>query len=133
MERARLEVEIRGLLTCTAFTLCEYIISKDMQCKYARNIEACSRNLSCRGKAVSIKYSECMCVCVCARVCVCVCVCVCVALVTQHAKRMRRLKLSSVASLAPPCFHTLSHKVHKYSGRVTEDKMCVLFFLQHFV
>ena len=34
----------------------------------------------------------------------------CVALVIQHAKRMRRIILSSVASLIPPYFSTLSHK-----------------------
>jgi hypothetical protein len=41
-----------------------------------------SRNRSCRGKAVSVTYSE----------------RVSVALVTQHAKRMRRVILSSVVS-----------------------------------
>jgi len=33
-----------------------------------------------------------------------------VALVIQHAKRMRRMTLSSVASLALPYFFALSHK-----------------------
>jgi hypothetical protein len=49
----------------------------DRQCTYKRNIEARSRNHCCRGKAVSITYSE----------------CVSVALVIQHAKRMRRIIL----------------------------------------
>ena len=51
-----------------------------------RNIEARSRNHCCCGKAVSIPYS----------------VCVSVALVIEHAKRMRRTILSSVACLALP-------------------------------
>jgi len=51
----------------------------DRQCAYKRNIEARSRNHCCRGKPVSIIYSECM----------------FVVLVIQHAKRMRRIILSS--------------------------------------
>jgi hypothetical protein len=42
-----------------------------------RNIKARSRNHCCRGKAISITYSE----------------CVSVALVIQHARRMRRIIL----------------------------------------
>jgi hypothetical protein len=57
-------------------------------------MEARSRNHRCRLKASSIAYSE----------------CVSVALVTQHAKRMRRVILSSVAWPAVPYFSTLSHK-----------------------
>jgi hypothetical protein len=48
------------------------------------NTEAHSRNHCCRGKGVSITHSE----------------CVSVALVTQRAKRMRRVLLSSVVSPA---------------------------------
>ena len=55
---------------------------------YKRNIEARSRNHCCTGKAISITY----------------CQCVSVALVIQHAKRMRRIILSSVACLAVPYF-----------------------------
>jgi hypothetical protein len=54
-----------------------------------------SRNHCCRGKAISIKYS----------------VCVSIALVIQHAKRMRRIILSSVACLALPYFSTFSQTV----------------------
>jgi hypothetical protein len=49
-----------------------------------RAIEMRSRNHCCRGKAISIPYSECG----------------SVALVIRHAKRMRRIILSSVACLA---------------------------------
>jgi len=51
------------------------------------------RNHRFRGKAKIITYSE----------------CVYLALVIQHATRMRRIILSSVACLAVPCSSTLSH------------------------
>jgi len=56
------------------------------QCGYKRNNEARSRNHCYRGKAISIRYSE----------------CVSVALFSQHAKCMLRIMLSFVACLAVP-------------------------------
>jgi hypothetical protein len=59
---------------------------QNRECTYTPNIEARSRNSCCRGKAISITYSE----------------CVSVALDIQHAKRMRRIILSYVVCLARP-------------------------------
>jgi hypothetical protein len=67
-------------------------------------------------KAISITYSE----------------CVSVALVIQHAKRMRRIILSSEACVAAPCFSTLSHK-QRFLEKVTEHKVCVLSLSTKFV
>jgi hypothetical protein len=77
-----------------------------------RNIEARSRNHFCRGKAISVTYSK----------------CVSVALVIQHATRMRRIILSSVACLALQHFSTLSHTRHDFREKVIEYKICFLIF-----
>jgi hypothetical protein len=60
------------------------------------HIEARSRNHCCRGKTKSITYSECL----------------SVTLAFEDAKSVRRVMLSSVACLALPYLHTLSHKQH---------------------
>jgi hypothetical protein len=72
------------------------------------NTEARSRNYSCRGKAVSTTHSE----------------CVSVALVIQHAERMRRIILSSVASVVVPYSSILSHKGHDLRKKLLNIK-CV--------
>jgi DNA-binding CsgD family transcriptional regulator len=59
---------------------------------YKRNIEARSRNHSCRGKATSISYSQ----------------HVCVALVIQHAMRMRRIIVICGLSSSTILFHIMS-------------------------
>ena len=50
-----------------------------------------------------------VCVCGCAGALACAFVYARVALLTQYAKSMRRIMLSSVASLDPPYFSTVSH------------------------
>jgi hypothetical protein len=70
----------------------------EKQCTYKRNIEARSRNHFCRGREISITYYK----------------SVSVALVIQHAKRMRRIILSSVACPAVQHFFALSHKRHDF-------------------
>ena len=62
----------------------------------------------------------------------CECACAPVALFIQHEVRMRHI-VSSVASLAPPYFLTLSHKRHDFRQKVTEHKMRVLIFSTTFI
>jgi hypothetical protein len=65
--------------------------TQDRQRKYKGSIDARSLIHCCHGKAISSTYYE----------------CVFVAIGIQHARRMRRIMLSSVAFLALPCFSTL--------------------------
>jgi len=67
---------------------------------YKRNIAARLCNHCYSGKIISIAYSR----------------SVFVALVTQHAKSMRRIVLSSVACLAVPYVSILSHKQNDFRG-----------------
>jgi hypothetical protein len=60
------------------------ISKQDRPCAYKRNFEARLSNTFCRGKAISITYSECM----------------FVVLFIQYAKRMRRFILWYVAQLS---------------------------------
>jgi hypothetical protein len=88
----------------------------DRQCTYTCNTEALSRNHCCLGKAISIKYSECM----------------SVALVIQDAKRMRHIILSSATCLVLRYFSALYHKRHDFWEKVIEHKTCVLILCTSF-
>jgi len=92
------------------------IVVKQDEMKY---IEPRSRNRCCSGKAISITYSECM----------------SLALVSQNAKRMRHIILSSVACPGVQYFSTLSHQRHDFRKRkkFAEREMCVLIFATTFV
>jgi hypothetical protein len=90
---------------------------QDRQWTCQHNIEAHWRNHCCRGtKNVLRNYCE----------------CVSVALVTQHAKRMRHIILSSVASLDLPYFST-SYKCRNFRKKVNEHEVCVLISSTTFV
>jgi hypothetical protein len=76
--------------------------------------EARSRNHCCRGKAISIKYYEC---------------------VSVFLFFLRRIILSCVAWLALPYFSTSSHKQYDFRKKVIKHKMCVFISyicLKHF-
>jgi len=55
-----------------------------------------------------------------------------VALAIQHAERMRRIMLLSVACQALPHFPILPHTGHEFRReKIIEDKVRVLIFLQN--
>jgi hypothetical protein len=80
-------------------------------------MEELSYNRCCSGKAISIASSG----------------CVFLALVIQHAMRIRRIILPSIACLTLPYFSSLSHKRHDFRKRVTEHKIRVFIFSSIFV
>jgi len=89
----------------------------DRQYKYKRNTKTRSRSHRCRGKVISITYSQCL----------------SVALGMQHAKRMRRVILSPVACPALPYFfHIICKKGKTFENR-SLNVMCVLIFSKNSV
>jgi hypothetical protein len=66
-----------------------------------RNTEERLRNSCCRGKAISVTYSE----------------CVSVALLIQHAKSILHIILSSVADMTVKYAITLYHKQHDFRNK----------------
>jgi hypothetical protein len=87
-----------------------FLTSQAVWPTYTRNIEARARKHSCRGKAISVAHSG----------------CVFEALLIQLAKRMRRILLSSVASLSLPYFSTLPRIRHDFRKKIIEHKMYIL-------
>jgi hypothetical protein len=78
------------------------------------NNDARSYNHFCRTKTICITYSE----------------CVSAALVIWHAKRMRRIIVSSVACLTLPYFSESSHKRHDFRKKLLNIKCVFRFSLQ---
>jgi len=83
---------------------------QDRHYTYKRITEARSCNSYCRGKAISVTYSE----------------CVSVALVIQGAKCMRPIILPSVGCLTVPYSFTLFHKTVRFP-EVIEHKIVLKF------
>jgi hypothetical protein len=87
------------------YTFCE----QDRQTTYNVTLYVLLSKHCCRGKAIIITYSE----------------FVSVALVTQHAKRMRLIILSSVTCVAVPYFNTVFHRRHDFRGKKFLSMKCL--------
>jgi len=74
--------------------------------------EVCSCDHCCHGGVISITYSQ----------------HVFVAIVTQHAKHMQPIILSSGTCPALPHFSTLSHKWHNFQKNVIEHNIFIFIF-----
>jgi len=84
---------------------------QDWQSRYNEILRrVCLAIVAVKKKTVSVTHSE----------------CVSMALVVRHAKRIRRVILSSVACLAAPYFSTLSHKRHGFDKTLWNMK-CVFW------
>jgi hypothetical protein len=88
-------------------------VKQDRQCKCKRNIESRLCDHCCREKAIGITYSECV-----------------LFLVIRPAKRMRYIKLSSVAYLAVPNFSACLIKATIFRKKILIIKCVIWFFLQ---
>ena len=87
----------------------------------------------CVSECVWVYAYESVCVWVCVWVWVCECVCVGGAVSTQHAMRISRILLSSVACPPLQYFSQLSHKRQDFRRKVIENKMRVLILSTTFV
>ena len=76
-----------------------------------------SQNHRCRGKSISIKYSQ----------------CVSVALITRQETRMRRIILSSVACPAVQYFSKLFHTRHNFPPKKLLNIKCAYCFPLQFL
>ena len=91
-----------NIIACRTIITLEYNLTRQGNLFKKRNTYARSPNHSCIGKAIIITYSE----------------CVSVALVTQHAKSMRRIILASVACLSRLFLSTFSLKTHNVRKQI---------------
>ena len=99
-----------SILWCTV----EKTWKKARQCTYNITLKLVRTTGCCSERAINVTYSE----------------CVFVALIIQHAKRMRRIILSSVARLDLPYFSTLSHKRYDYRKESLNIKFAFWFSVQ---
>jgi len=79
-----------------------------------RKVKVPSLNNYCRSEAINITYAE----------------CVSVAFIIQHAKRMRRIILSSMACFPLQYFSTLSDIRQDFRKKVVGHIMCAVIFLK---
>jgi hypothetical protein len=112
-------------------------------CSITQHDTQCTHNVTLRRVRESLLPRKCSkdYVCLCARAYVrawpgawaCACWCAYVALLIQHSAHMRHTVPSTVASLAPSNFSTLSHKRHDFRKKKLLNIKCVLTFSTTFI